>query len=204
MIICVIVGIVRFSKLYPRYIKYLIPFLLISIFAEAATPLKLIHFTKSNHWFFNLYTTFEFLFYAFLFFQVFHKKVHRTLVLYLTTLGVLGIIVNVLFIQGMNNFHSYSYRLTLLIVIIWSLIYFRSLMQTNLEVALVRIPMFWIATGLFLFSLGIFFYFNAFDYIAYKNLDYSRQLWKIITRSLNVMLYTCFLLSLICQKENKK
>jgi len=197
MMLCAAVAIIRFRKLntLPRLF---VPFLLLSIFVELATPLQLLPFRGGNHWFFNLFTTVEFLFLGFVYYKALHATGQKRFVLYSLAAGILFTIINFIFIQGFWTFHTISYRIFSLAIITWCLMYFRQLMQTEEEVFLLKNPMFWLSTGLFFFCLGLFFYMTAFDYIVYNNVSYNGRLWEIISDAFNWLLYVCFLIAFLC------
>jgi len=197
MMLCTVAGIIRFRRLgaLPRFF---IPFLLLSIFVELATPLQLLPFSNGNHWFFNLFTTIEFLFLGFIYHRALRAPAQRRFVVYSIIAGIGFALVNFIFIQGFWTFHTISYRLFSLAIITWCLLYFRQLMQSEEEIFLLKNPMFWISTGLFFFCLGLFFYMTAFDYIVYSNISYNERLWEIISDALNWLLYVCFLIAFLC------
>ncbi len=197
---CIGIGLIRFQrmKLLPRTLPF---FLLITLFVECATPLSLIHFSGSNHWFFNLFTTLEFVYYSFLFYCYLRSKKQKRVVLVMLMLFLTFTVVNVLFIQGMHRFHTISYRVGAVMIVVWCFLYFRQLMRSEGYLVLVKDPFFWISTGLLFFYMGFFFYFSAFDYIVYKKIAYEAQLWSIISNTLNILLYTSFGIALLCPKK---
>src|SRR5215204_156256 len=82
-----LIGFIRFLWLDP-VLKSLPFFLLLTLFVELATPLHLIRFHGNNNWFFNIFTTIEFLFYSFVFYHLIQstslkKTVAITAVLFL-------------------------------------------------------------------------------------------------------------------------
>ena len=197
--LALILSIVNFRRL-PAELKLFPAFLLLTLFVECVTPLKLIRFHGSNHWFFNIFTTIEFLYYSYIFYQVLHGRLKKMILP--VTLGFLGFtIVNIYFIQGVKKFHTISYRVGAVMIIIWCFSYFRQLMQSEGYIKLVRNPMFWISTGLLFFYLGFFFYFSAFDYIVYNKVKFNLELWLVISISLNTLLYGCFAIAMACPRK---
>lgn len=201
--ICIVAGLISFSKLSPPYLRLFIPFLAVTVFVECVTPLKWIHFKGSNHWFFNLFTIMEFAFYGLIYFKTISGTAKKKYVVYSLLLGLAAAFINIFFIQGFEKFHTISYRICSAITISWCILYFRQLLQLHEEIRLVELPMFWFTTGIFFFSLGFFFYMNAFDYIVYRKISFNQQLWKVISRSLNMLLYSCFLIGFLCQRSRK-
>ena len=197
----VVVGFIRYSNLI-RVLKTLPFFLLLTLLAEIATPLKLIRFHGNNAWFFNLFTTFEFLYYCFIFYSILESYSQKKILLFSGVAFFILAGVNIFFIQGFYKFHTISYRLGAVMIIVWCFLYFRQLLRSSEYIVLLRNPYFWISTGLLFFYLGFFFYFSAFDYIVYKKISFNRELWIVISNILNILLYSCFLIALICQRKN--
>ena len=202
--LCLFVGLIRYKRLSPRFLQLFVPLLFVVLFAELATPLKLIRFKGSNHWLFNLVTILEFVFYFFIFSLALRKPVEKKIALLSIPFYLLIATLNIFLFQGFNKFHTISYRLGAVMVITGCLLYFRQLLRTDEQIILLGDAMFWICTGLLFFYLGFFFYISAFDYIVYSNLPFNRELWKIISHSLNFLLYSCFIISFLCRRATNR
>lgn len=203
IVTAIIVGLIRYRRLSPSFLRLMIPFLLLSFFAEVIPRLKLIDFRGSNHWWFNIFTVIEFLFYTYLFFRaIISSRLKRTMQAAMPVYLAIAAI-NIFFIQGFQKFHTISYRIGAIMIVVWCYLYFRQLLQQTTEMKLLRNGMFWIATGLLFFYLGFFLYMNAFDYIVYRNIDIKGKLFTAISDSLNILLYACFTTALLCSSNNK-
>ncbi len=199
----IVIGLVRYQRLHWP-LRSLALFLPATLFVECVTPFKLIHFHGNNHWFFNIFTTLEFLYYSLLFYLVFEDNGKRKLILILASLLLVFTSINILYIQGPRHFHTISYRVGAVMVVSLSFLYFKQIMQSSGYINLIRNPFFWIATGVLFFYLGFIFYFSAFDYIAYSKIPSNKTLWEVISTTLNVLLYTCFVIALLCSKPKVK
>lgn len=203
IIVSTITGLLLYNRL-PIYLKWLVGILIITLAGEIIPELKLIKFHGSNHWWYNIFTVIEFIGYSYIFyFTINNSKLSRIIIISLAIYFALAVL-NIFLIQGFYRFHTISYRIGALMIVIWCLLYFFQLMKSENKIKLLSNPMFWIATGLFFFYLGFFMYMNAFDYIVYKKLDYDAQLWRVISRSLNTLLYSCILISLIWESKRVK
>lgn len=198
----VIIAFVRFRRL-ESLLRTLSFFLLLTFLVECATPLRLIRFHGNNSWFFNIFTTIEFLYYSFIFYQLFQSRSLKKGVAITTGLFLIFTCINILFIQGFKKFHTISYRVGAVMIIVWCCLYFRQLMQSSEYIVLARNPYFWISTGLLFFYLGFFFYFSAFDYIVYRKVKFSLALFNVISDTLNILLYSCFVIALLCPKKHR-
>lgn len=201
----VFMGLIRYRQLSPSYIRLFIPFLALTFLAEVLPLLVNVSFQSSNHWWFNIFTVIEFLFYIYIFSRALKSSKASKVLLMAIPVYLLIAIINMGFIQGFNKFHTISYRLGAIFLIVCCYLYFRQLMhEEEEEVILWRNPLFWIATGLLFFYLGFFMYMNAFDYIVYNQVEYNIQLWNIISFSLNTLLYSCFTIALLCSRKSNR
>jgi hypothetical protein len=198
----VLIGFIRFIRL-ELLLKTLPFFLLLTLFAECVTPFHLIRFYGNNLWFYNLFTTIEFLYYCFIFYNILHSEKLKIIVLLSAIVFLVFTVINIFWIQGFYRFHTISYRAGALMIVTFCYLYFRQLIQSSEQIILIKNPFFWISTGLLFFYLGFFFYFCAFDYIAYKKVKFSMELFSVISDVLNTLLYSCFVIALICPKKNR-
>lgn len=199
-----LIGFIRFKRLKP-VLKTLPCFLLLTLFVECANAFHLLPFLHySNHWYFNIFSTVEFLYYSFIFYQILEKTPLKKMIATIVVIFFVFTCINIFFIGSFYRFNTISYRAGAVMVVVWCLLYFRQLMQSTEQIILARNPFFWISTGLLFFYLGFFFIFCAFDYIAYKNIKYNGELWNIISDTLNFLLYSCFVIALICQEKSRQ
>lgn len=203
IIATIIVGLLFYQKITPRYIRLFIPFLALTLFVEIANSYNWLWFKGPNLWFFNIFTIIEFIFYFFIFYFSIKNHKIKKLVLFSIPFYVLAACINIFFIQGIFNFHTISYRIASVMIIIYCYLYFRQLLKMDISINILRDPMFWICTGLLFFYSGFFFYFSAFEYIAYTKSVYNLTLWKILSRSLNILLYSSFFIALICNLKQQ-
>src|SRR6187402_1488312 len=94
--LAVITGFIRYKNLN-GVLKTLPFFLVLTLFVEIATPLKLIRFHGNNAWFFNLFTTLEFLYYSFVFYCI--LKTNK-IIPFVATIFLIFAIINIFFMQG--------------------------------------------------------------------------------------------------------
>lgn len=203
-VICLVAGLVFYKKLSPYYIKWFVPFIFITVLVELPTNFNWIIFKGNNLWFYNIFTSCEFLFYFIIFYHAISNPRWKKLLLYLFPAYIIVALVNILFIQGIYKFHTISYRIASVIIIFYCFLYFKQLLSNDIEENILRIPFFWICAGLLIFYAGFFLYFCAFDYIVYTKTPYSVEYWRIISRTLNILLYGLFLTALLCNLKGAK
>lgn len=199
--IAVIVGAMRYNKLSPHYIKWMVPFLLLSLAVEI-TGLIMSRNNIQNLWMYNFFTCFEFVFYSLLFKQVLNGTGVKNVISYAVIVYVLLFLLNIFLVQGFTKYHTITYRIGSVMVVTWCYLYFRQLMRSGEYVQILKEPFFWISTGLIFFYAGFFFYMSAADLIMYQKLQVNTLVFKVISDSLNIILYTCFLISFLCRQTN--
>jgi hypothetical protein len=203
ILFAIIAGLIRFRRLNPPIIRLFLPFLVLAFIAEIVPRFKLIRFGASNHWWFNIFTVIEFFFYSYFFSRVIvHPKQKQ--IIQISTLIYLGLAtVNIFFIQGFKTFHTYTYSIGSIMIVVWCYLYLRQLLQRAEEMQLLRNPLLWITTGLLFFYLGFFLYMNALEYILVTYADKQGQYFHILGNVLNTLLYGCFLIAMLCSSNNR-
>ena len=107
-------------------------------------------------------------------------------------------ILNIFFLQGINNFNSITYSLGCLMVISLCIYYFFEIFTTQTYLRLSNDPAFWICTAL------LFFYSVSFPIYVSNNLmkHFSNKLGQLvffIVSILNIIMYSLFCVAFICQ-----
>src|SRR5258706_12184834 len=102
-----IIGFIRFNREEPL-LKTLPFFLLLTIFVECTTPFHLIHFHGNNSWFFNIFTTLEFLYYSFIFYKILERLSVKKIVLSTAIVFLVFTCINIFFIHGFRRFITIS------------------------------------------------------------------------------------------------
>ncbi|AKQ47202.1 hypothetical protein TH63_18645 [Rufibacter radiotolerans] len=103
---------------------------------------------------------------------------------------------NFLFFQGMRSFNNYTLLLGAFLLILLSLLYFKSRFDNPHE-NLLQSWTFWVATGMLLYFTGTLFYFGFIP--RFSALD--RQ-WRIyfygMLQVMNIVMYIMFGIALVC------
>lgn len=184
--------------------RLFVPFVFFLIFIELSSPLGFFKNQKSNHWFFNFATLIEFVFYFYIYYLSFTVKQNKKWALYFIIALPVLFFINIVWVQGFNKFHTITYRIGSVFLIILCYFYFKQLLTSDKFIFLLSVPLFWISVGLLFFHTGFFIYYCSFDYIVYKKIGYNLILWRALSHSFNFLLYTTFLISFICHKAIRK
>ncbi len=186
-------------------LKYFLPFLLLTLAVELVGYWFSSRGIK-NYLMFNVFTTFEFIFYTFLFYKHLQKPIFKKITLAFIPIYTLAVAYNLLYVQGVNNFHTYTFLLgSFFIVVFCCLFFFESVLPEHLDNKLTLQPFFWVCTGLLLFYLGSVIINALFEYLrSFDMQEEGKRIYGIINQSLNVVLYSSFIFAFVlCQKNNK-
>ena len=200
---CIIVGIsVYFQKSAPLYLKLLPILLTINLIAEIV-GMWLAQQYGTNVAMFNFYTSFELTFYLFLLRDMVVGKTIRLILLHLLWLYPLYCVINIVFIQGMEGWHSYSYGIGNLLIVGVSMYYFFELFKRPKAINLLTEPAFWICSGLLFFYSCSFPFLGPMNVLSVAPTVVIRNFHTIIAL-LNIFHYVLFTIAFLCRINFKK
>ena len=156
---------------------------------------------KANGWLYNISVPIEYLFFAFIFQVYFKTSLFKSISKWFLILFTLFVLINIFFIQGVQHFNTNILKAGSFSMILLSCFYFAELLNWESQTSLLKEPMFWIATGVFLFNTGEFFYTLFSDYLIKNHLDRARHIFSSINNKLIWVLYTCLSISFICTEK---
>lgn len=190
-----------------KVILYFIPFLFVTVTVEFIGRWGVFSNGFGEFAMYNIFTALEFLFYSFLFHIHFKRPLVKRFSLLFIPFYVLLVIVNLLFVQGLNKtFHSYTFLLgSFFIVVFCCCFFYESVLPDKIDQQLSKEPFFWICSGLLIFYLGSVIINALFEFLISNDLQAEgRLIYKTITRSLNVILYSFFCIAFFLCPNNKK
>ncbi|RVU01426.1 hypothetical protein EOD41_05540 [Mucilaginibacter limnophilus] len=195
---------VQYKKLEKTQYIYFLPYLLLIVCYEAGSIYNLFNVNGSNEWITNVIITIEFLFYSCFLVNVLNQKLRRRLFT-IVAVTFLFTVIDVAFIQGFWKLATIAILLQYIVLITLVCMFFYQLMnQAGEQLTLIRLPNFWVNTGLLFFCLAEFLFFAAFTYMtASKNYHYY-LLWYIISNVANLILYSCLSISFLCFSKSRK
>lgn len=147
---------------------------------------------KYNHWTFNIESILEFYFFSYYFYSILKGRFGKMLIKIFIFAYPVILLISFLTIQKYYIFHTNTYCLGELYLIILCLIYFRELYSDTEFKKLSTLPELWIVTGLFLFSVGELPYMILFNYLNKNHLETSLFFRKYVLGVLNILMYTMF------------
>lgn len=200
IILSLIASLFVYSDTRHPYLKLFPPFLLATLVAELS-GFYMNRIGENNLFIYNYFTVLEFCFYMFFVSLVISKKKAKTIVRAGGLLYALISITNILFFQGTKMFHTITYSLGCLVIVVVCFYYFFELFRLPKSVKLSRNPAFWICSGL------LFFYCCGFPLYAFINFwfryKWMTQSFADIISILNIFLYSLFTIAFLCSKTRK-
>jgi len=152
---------------------------------------------KSNHWTFNIETVFEFYFFSYFFYHVLKQPGSKKLIIIFVCSYPVVLLISFLTFQRYYFFHTYTYMLGELYLIILCLLYYRELYTADEFKKLSALPEFWIVTGLFVFSVGELPYMMLLNYLNNHYVMTSMYFKEYILGTLNIVMYAMFTIGLL-------
>jgi hypothetical protein len=197
-LLSLLVGICSYSKL-SVWFKRLAVFLGFIVLVELSGLLIVQKLGRSNHFLFNLSVPISIIFYSCLFRSLFLSTKNRRIVTVGLIVFVSFSILNMIFLQGVYFFNSYTIMLGSVWIVFLSCLLLLQLSDLiELGGSILKMPQFWLAGGLlFSFSGSLLYWviFNIQDdsYDLYFN-------WMI--KSQIYIRYLCFAICFLCFYKN--
>lgn len=157
----------------------------------------------NNISFYNFFTLYEFIFYLYFLRSIFTSQLMKKILAYVITGYLLLTLCNIIFVQGLNTFHSHTYVLGCTLIVLFSIIYFYRLFRFPETGGLTKNPFFWIVIALMFYYTCTFSIFGLENFIT-ESMGYYYRLLFIITDLLNGLLYSLYIIGFLCQINLRK
>ncbi|RYY83991.1 MAG: hypothetical protein EOO15_20295 [Chitinophagaceae bacterium] len=156
---------------------------------------------ENNYSYYNALIAVQAVFFTWLFGRIFQHQQRSRLI----TRIVLGCFLVVFATEALSypfkTYYVFSRILLAAALLFACCSYFLDLLRSNTTTSPLRVPYFWIVTGLFFFYLGTV-PFVAFrkQIAAYRSAHPQSQIILILTGA-SVVLYTCWIIAFLCKKK---
>lgn len=206
-VISLLISIFLYKDLKSTKMVYFIPFLLLTVTVEFIGYLSVYYnLGNKNYRIYNIFNLVEFVFYAFLFYNNFKIQILKKLSIAFIPLLIAFSLINYLFFQGIDHFHTYTLLFGSFFMVFFCCCYFYEwVLPDQISQNLLKQSFFWICVGLLLFYLGSVIINALFEYLRSSDmLQEGKKIYTLINKSLNIVLYTSFSISFILCRNNKK
>ena len=185
-------------KYFPFYLSFIVLYEIGSLF-------YLFNIKGSNLWITNITMMFSFIFYAFILISQLTKVSVKRKIKIIIYVCITVSILNLIFYQGFWRLDTISILCQYALLITITCLFFYEILEISYSPGLIlRLPAFWLNTGLLFFCLSQFLFFASFTYMAYRR-DYQYYIFfKIISNTANGILYSCLSISFLCFGKAKR
>lgn len=192
-IAALVASLVFWPRLKYSFFKYFVPLLIMIVAAElcGAYMGQVLH--KSNHVIYNITSPISTIFYCLLFYQYLRAK---KIVPPILIIFIAFTIINLLFLQGMGRFNTYTLILGSLILVILSCLYLYEMLYNEEYLVPVKQPMFWITVGLLFSCLISLLYWGSYE----LQIDVRGQLYRLIVKNAVILRYISFIIAFYVHK----
>jgi hypothetical protein len=197
-----IVALVQWPKMRGTPYSYFAPFLFFIVVYEFGSIRNWFSINHSNLWVTNITATIFFLFYAWFLIKQLKTLLFKKRMSAVIVFSLICSAINMAFFQGFWKLDTVTMLLQDVILIILCCMYFAELMHyTILPLSIIKLPGFWVTTGLLFFFTITFMFFASYAYMAYKkNYNYILLFWGIANAS-NAILYSCLAVAFLCFRK---
>jgi len=151
-----------------------------------------------NEWLYNTFFVIEFTLFVLSIYKEISNQFYKKTIVFFYSSYLLLVIVNIIFIQPIDQFHIYTFTFGSLVMVITSGIFLYGLINYS-ENDFFRDPFFWICTGLLFFYVGNFLLMTSLNYVNAHFKGLAKKLF-LITELLSILEYSLFIIAFLCKR----
>jgi uncharacterized membrane protein (GlpM family) len=189
-----------FKKPTPLYLKLFPPFLLLTLVIEMIGSYRS-YYAQHTTTLYNFFSIAWTCFYLLIISLVINSRRVKKIIWTTIVLYAIAALINVIYIQKMENFHTITYSLGFLLIVLFCIYYFLELFRLPKSVNLINNPAFWICSGLLFFCCCTFPLFGFLNF--WMNIKVVIKNFETILLILNIFLYSLFTIGFLCVRTRK-
>lgn len=201
LMVSVVMGSIYFRKIQPRLYSSFLYYLILNFVAEAAA-ITLLKNGYHNFWIYDTLLSIQVVYFLWLFYKNFRANIYRKVILIMLCITLPFIAINFIFLQGLNTFHTNTFSLGTLFLVIAIIFFYKDILIKVPNFNPFRDFLFWAATGILLNYLLSFPYLSVFNYIFNQNKALSVQLQLLSTIS-SCLAFSCYIIGYLCHKNQE-
>jgi hypothetical protein len=199
-LLSLMVAVFSYQYLKGSNLFWFIPFLILTNIQEWGSHYGLFTYNDNNSLSVNIFTTIEFMFYSWLFYQEITKNSYRKIIFTTSLILLVAIIINILFVQGPHTIHTYTFLGGSVLMVFFVFLYFYDLFFKEQAVVLRNNPIFWICIGLLFYYTGMFSIYAFLHVVSDEMKVRYAGLFFILVNVFNIILYSCFTIAFLCRR----
>lgn len=181
-------------------LHWLMPYLLFIVLIEFSGRYITTELHNTNNgWLYNISVPVEYLFYGVLFYQNYDSEKYQKIGKLFLVLFPLFVVLNLFLIQGFKKFNNNILKVGDFSIILLCCLYFFDLLKIEKIINPLKIPMFWITSGLLIFSTGELVYISISSTL-FSYWGEFRSMVKAINNNLIYILYSSLIIGIISSK----
>lgn len=158
----------------------------------------------NNVWLYNIFFPVEFTIFSISILNKISFRLYKRVIFLALGIYILFELINIIFIQTIYEFHTISFIIGSLLMVISSGLFLHNLIkEMNENKTFFREPYFWICTGLLFFYSGNFLFMSSMDFIGSKYPMLTHKLF-LITELLGIVEYTMIIIAFLCRRTFQK
>ena len=177
-------------------------FLFITLFVEIFATYTA-NKTGSNHLIYSIFTTCLFLYFYFFYYHNIQSKGLKKAIMFFAIVYPILALVNIFFIQGKDHFHTYTFVLGSIFLIILCLSYLRQLIINPAISTVIYKPQFWITLSLLLFYSVDILFTASINSLTAKNNNLAYSFVRVM-RYLNYTMYLVMIIGFLLSYKKYK
>ncbi|MEQ1553205.1 MAG: hypothetical protein ABL929_03445 [Ferruginibacter sp.] len=156
----------------------------------------------NNHLFYSIFTTLIFLYFGFFFYNLTQSKIVKTLIKYFSIVYPILVFANIIFIQGVNTFHTYTYVIGSIFLIFLCLFYLKSVIANDNFINNYFNTEIFICLGLLIFYTFDILFTASINTITTKNNNVAYT-FMMVMKYLNYAMYIIIALGFLFRLRKK-
>lgn len=194
----------RHKYLEPVLLRFMGWFILVEYLIQVMSVSPSFFYQKSNYYLLNILCLITYSFYLFLFSEAIYSGKIKTLILAAVCLFWSGYMFEVFYVGSFFRYLTFSDSLGRALVFAAGFMYlFQSLSKEDL-IPFLRIPLFWICSGILFSIAGSWIYTLFFTVILEQNADHNGQIIYALLITTNNLQYLLFTIGFLCNAEWKR
>ncbi|CAM1339208.1 conserved membrane hypothetical protein [Tenacibaculum aestuarii] len=161
------------------------------------------NYSRSNLWIYNAFLSFRHVFTLLFIYFIIETPQLKQMIKWSIIPFILFFTLNYVFVQTPFYVNSYTIILSSIILVVISVAYFKQILEETKIIKLSIKPEFWICLGGFIYYTGTLPFFILFNKLITTSSSYLNS-FLFINDTLNIVMYSMYLIGFLCLHQNQK
>jgi hypothetical protein len=159
---------------------------------------------NANHWLYNIFHIFYYVYLASIFYQQLKSERIKLLISVFYIVFILFAIYNTLFLQDLFSLQTYPLVIGGAFSIFLSGAYFWELFISTDHESITRDPFFWFTFGLILYFGGTLPFLGMFNYMSDNFYDFTVFYYRYFSNAFSILLNILIMIGFLCRKSYQR